>query len=166
MTSLSDKLGAISRQGETHTLTFERHYDKPVAKVWAALTVPERIADWLAEAQLDLRVEGDLRLSFPDQNYTMTGKIVALETERMIAWTWPHADHPDSVVRWELFAEGEGCRLKLTQTYLSSAHLTNVAAGWHTHLEGMPSAIDGVQSPWRAQREDEIAKLYAGLSEA
>ncbi len=87
MTLLSDERGAVSRQGDSLTLTFERHYDLSVARVWAALTVTERLADWLTHAQLDLRVGGVFRLSFPDHNYTIVGEIIELEPERTIAWT-------------------------------------------------------------------------------
>ena len=162
MTLFSDGLGAVSREGDA--LTFERRYDVPVARVWAALTTPERVAGWLADAEIDLRIGGVFRLSFPDHNYTMTGHIIELVPQQVIAWTWPHTEHPDSVVRWELFSEGSGCRLRLTQTRLGSPHLTSVAAGWHTHLEALPGAIEGFRTPLQAEREREIAKLYAGLS--
>jgi hypothetical protein len=29
----------------------------------------------------------------------------------------------------------------------------NHAAGWHTHLEALPGAADGVFTPWSAERE-------------
>ena len=165
MNSLIQGLGVVSCDGDGRTITFERHLDKAVAKVWAALTVPERVADWLAHAEIDLRVGGVFRLSFPDQNYTMTGQIIELEPQRVITWTWPHPEHPDSVVRWELISEGSGCGLRLTQTRLGPSHFINVAAGWHTHLEGLAGAIEGICTPWRAQLERETAKLYAGLSD-
>ena len=162
MTLFNDGLGAVSRNGDA--LTFERRYEVSVARVWAALTTPERVADWLADAEIDLCVGGVFRLSFPDHNYTMNGQIIELVPQQVIAWTWPHAEHPDSVVRWELFPEGSGCRLRLTQTRLGPPHLTNVAAGWHTHLEALPGAIKCIHTPWQAEREREVAKLYAGLS--
>src|SRR5260370_26495581 len=43
---------------------FRRRYTKPVEKVWAALTTPERLEDWLGAAKVDLRVGGKLHLSF------------------------------------------------------------------------------------------------------
>ncbi len=64
------------------------------------------------------------------------------------------------MVRWELAPEGEGCRLILTQTDLAPPGHLDVAAGWHTHLEGLPDAVDGVRTPWTAERERELAALY------
>jgi hypothetical protein len=92
----------------------------------------------------------------------MKGVIVALEAPRLIAWTWPHENHPDSIVRWELAADGAGCLLTLTQSGLKPPALIDVAAGWHTHLECLPGAADGVHTPWRAEREREIKALYEG----
>lgn len=160
-----DPLGTVTRHGEAFDLRFERHVAKPIEKVWAALTVPERLADWLTAAELDLRVGGRFRLRFDEPQVSeFEGRIVELDPPRLIAWTWPHEDHPDSVVRWELFQDGGGCRLVMTQTNLFPPLLTEIAGGWHTLLEGLPAAADGVRTLWRAEHEAEIAKLYAGLA--
>ena len=135
-------------------------------KVWAALTVPERLADWLAQARVDLRVGGAFELYWPTHDYRMAGVITELEHLRVFAWTWPSPEHPQSVVRWSLEPDGDGCRLTLRQSGLSAAPLKDVAAGWHTHLEGLASACDGVAAPWRAERERENAKLYGNLPQA
>lgn len=159
-----EELGALIPDGTAYLLRFERRYNKPIERVWAALTVPERIADWLAVADVDLRISGAIGLRFGDHAPEPEGRIVELVPPRLIAWTWPHASHPDSVVRFELFPSEEGCRLVLTQSGLEGPHHSDVVAGWHTHLEGLPDAAEGMRVPWRAEREREIAKLYAGLS--
>jgi uncharacterized protein YndB with AHSA1/START domain len=157
-----ERLGEVRRTGETFELVFQRRLAKSVGKVWAALTVPERLADWLAHAEIDLRVGGRIELYWPTQDFRMKGVIVALEPPRLFTWTWPHENHPGSVVRWELEPDGEGCRLTLTQSALARPALIGVAAGWHTHLECLPGAGDGLDTPWRAEREREIKALYEG----
>lgn len=159
---IADSLGEVRRTGETYDLVFERRLARPLEKVWAALTVPERIADWLAKAEVDLRVGGRFELFWETHDYRMKGVITALDPPHLIAWTWPADAHPDSVVRWELAPDGDGCRLTLTQTHLTGPSLLSVACGWHTHLECLPGAADGIATPWRAEREREIAKLYEG----
>lgn len=157
-------LGAVTRTGESYELRFERRIARPLEKVWAALTTPERIADWLTAAELELRIGGVFRLRFDQpQDHEVEGRIVALDPPRLIAWTWPHEQHPDSVVRWELFPDGAGCRLVMTQSQLHPRHLIEVAGGWHTLLEGLPAAADGARTIWRAEHEAEISRLYAGL---
>ncbi|HEY3950250.1 SRPBCC family protein [Phenylobacterium sp.] len=161
---LNDTRGEVRRTGATYEITFMRRLARPVAKVWAALTVPERLADWLAKAEIDLRVGGRFSLHWDTHDYRMAGVITELDPPRVLAWTWPHEQHPDSVVRWTLEPDGDGCRLTLVQTNLTAPPLKNAAAGWHTHLEGLAGAADGVTTPWRAERERELARLYTDLA--
>ena len=143
-----------------YELRFERRYALSVTQVWAALTEPARLADWLAEARLDLRLGGEISLYWPSHDYRMTGVIVALEPPHLIAWTWPQANHPQSVVRWELEAAPGGCRLILTQSHLTQPGLVDTTSGWHTHLEGLADAAIGRPASWSSQREAEHAARY------
>lgn len=154
-------LGVVMLRPDGHELRFERRIDRPLEKVWAALTVPERIADWLAEADVDLRVGGRFRLRFTEPTYAFEGEIVALDPPRLFAWTWPHEQHPHSVVTWALFPDGDGCRLVLTQTAMHPPHLVEVAAGWHALLECLPGAAGGARVVWTNERELALRKLYA-----
>lgn len=156
----------IDRGGGRCDIVFRRRIRKPLEKVWAALTVPARIADWLANADVDLRVGGHFELFWTTHDHRMRGTITELEPPHLIAWTWPHDDHPDSIVRWELQAEGDGCLLRLSQSGLTKPGLLGVAAGWHTHLEGLPGAAEGTATPWQVDREREIVRLYEALSPA
>ena len=158
---IDDGLGeVIDRGGGRYDVVFRRRVRKPLEKVWAALTVPERIADWFTEADLELRVGGRYRLRFPDaEDSGFDGEIVELEPMRRLAHTWPHPEHPQSIVRYELEPDGDGCRLIVTQTGLAPRHC-DVLAGWHTYLEALPGAVEGVRTAWRAAREAEIRALY------
>lgn len=164
---LNEAPGEVRKVGDHYEVTFVRRLARPVEKVWAALTVPERLADWLARAEVDLRIGGRFELYWETHSYRMSGVIVELDPPRLFAWTWPSPEHPDSLVRWILEPDGPngqgGCRLTLCQSGLSAPPLRGVAAGWHTHLEGLAGAVDGVTTPWRAEREREIGKLYADL---
>ena len=56
---LSDApLGEVTTTGDSRQIVFHRRYRQSVEKVWAALTVPERLADWFATAEVDLREWG------------------------------------------------------------------------------------------------------------
>jgi uncharacterized protein YndB with AHSA1/START domain len=158
---IDDELGQVIDRGDgRYDVIFRRRIRKPIEKVWAALTVPERIADWFTEVDLDLRVGGHYRLWFTqDADGGCDGRIVELEPLRCIAHTWPHAEHPQSIVRYELEPDGEGCRLTLTQTALAAAHW-DVLAGWHTFLEALPGAAEGVRAAWSGAREREIWARY------
>src|SRR5258705_3889151 len=58
--------GEVTVKDDRMQVVFRRRYTKPVAKVWAALTTPERLEDWLGAANIDFRVGGKLDLTFPD----------------------------------------------------------------------------------------------------
>ncbi|HEY1750792.1 MAG TPA: SRPBCC family protein [Caulobacteraceae bacterium] len=155
--------GLIRKNGDSYEIVFVRRLAKPIEKVWAALTVPERIADWLAAATIepDLRLGARFKLRFAEGDYRMAGEIVALEPPRLIAWTWPDpADQPNpSIVRFELAPDAGGCVLTLTNTGLGLP-APDQMAGWHTHLEGLAGAADGVFTAWDGEAEAMHAARY------
>lgn len=119
---MDDADGIIRKTGETYEIVFRRRLAKSIETVWAALTAPERIADWLAEATIepDLRLGARFALNFPTMDYRMAGEIVALQPPRLIAWTWPDPKAPQRrpVVRFELEPDGAGCILTPDQRRL------------------------------------------------
>jgi uncharacterized protein YndB with AHSA1/START domain len=46
-----EELGVFERRGDTADLRFERRYPRPIGTVWAALTDPVRLADWVGPAR-------------------------------------------------------------------------------------------------------------------
>jgi uncharacterized protein YndB with AHSA1/START domain len=163
MTVTTSGLGEMRRTGETVEITFHRRYARPIEKVWAALTVAERIADWFAEVEtLDLRLGGAIHLHFPEVNYRIQGVITAYEPPRRLTWTWPQQDGATSTVSFDLEPDGDGCRLTLVERGLTLAQGAGNAAGWHAHLEAIEDACDGVRTPWARllEREKAVNQLY------
>ncbi len=152
--------GTVSPTGDTFEIVFERRINKPIDKVWAALTVPERIADWLAIVDLDLRLGGHYRLKFATEDPEMMGEIIEFEPLRLLTHTWPDPDHPSGVVRYELEPDDEGCRLRFTNSGLPAKYARSVA-GWHVFLDAVPGATEGVRNVWSMEREEVILKLYS-----
>jgi len=163
---IDDPLGQVIDRGDVfYDIVLERRLRAPIEKVWAALTIPERIACWFTETELEPRVGGRYRLRFPQDDYVMEGVITEFEPPRVLAHTWPHETHPGSIVRYELAPDGEGCRLTLSQTALSRKGL-NALPGWHTFLEALPGAADGIATTWTRDREMAVGKRYAYLMPA
>lgn len=159
-------LGDVTIADNALQVVFHRRYAKPIEKVWAAITTPERLADWLAVADIEFKTGGAIRLTWNGQ-YTMEGRVTAYEPPRVFAWTWP-IDDRDTHVRFELQPDGEGCLLTVTHSGLSPRAGDiggNVRAGWHAHLEGLPEAIEGRATPWETKvaREDALSELYPAL---
>jgi uncharacterized protein YndB with AHSA1/START domain len=163
MTDTQDALGAVTVAGDTLQVVFHRRYAKPIEKVWAAITTPERLADWLAAAEIDMRVGGAIRLNWNKGQNTMEGRVVVLDPPNTFAWTWT-LNGRESLVRFDLKADGTDCWLTLTHSGVSTQS-GGVRAGWHAHLEGLPDAIEGRATPWatKTARQEALAGAYPKL---
>lgn len=156
--------GVITRAGEQWQVHFERVFARPIEKVFAALTTPERLAAWLGAAEIEPRAGGRFVLIFADPPYRMEGEVRDYEPPTLFTFTWPNAaGAPPSLVRFQLSAEGATTKLVLTQTFIARGDLANVAAGWHEHLERLELAADGVTTTrWDREREAALAERYRG----
>ena len=147
-------------------VVFRRRYAKPVAKVWAALTTPARLADWLGAADIDLRVGGKLNLVFGNGRSTEIS-ITRVDAPHALGWSWL-IDGEDTSVPFELAADGEGCELTLTHSGIAARQGRGamVRGGWHAHLEGLADSLDGRATSWavKEQREAAVAPLYPPLT--
>lgn len=159
MTVLEHDLGTARRTGDTVEVVFHRRYARPIEKVWAALTVPERISDWFATTKIDrVGVGAVMDLDFKDENYRSTGRIVTYEPMRTFAWEWTELDGSRaSLVRWDLEPDGDGCRVTLIHSNLQPFEAKSVGPGWHAHLQAIEDAADGIETPWSKVREREQA---------
>ena len=166
MTVIDTDLGEVTRTGDQLHIVFRRRYARPIEKVWAALTVPERLNDWFAETTIDrLEVGGTMQLYFTGADYRSLAKIEVYDPPRTIAWIWSEMDGAKpSYVRFDLEPDGDGCRLTLTHD-IAAGEAKGVPAGWHAHLEAFEDAVDGVFTPWDKliEREKRISPLYAHL---
>ncbi|MGZ6019116.1 MAG: SRPBCC family protein [Phenylobacterium sp.] len=163
---LSDApVGEVTTTGDSRQLVFHRRYRQPIEKVWAALTVPERLADWFATAQVDLRVGGVIKLGWNGVRKTDV-TITLCEPPRALAWRWTIGER-DTLVRFDLTPDGAGCALTLTHSGLSldGARDGGVRAGWHAHLEALPDAMEGRATSWdtKCAREEALAGRYPKL---
>lgn len=132
-----DGVYRVTESGE-HEVRFDRRVEQPVAKVWAALTDPAVLKNWLGDIAIEPRVGGQYVIDFRGDEL-MTGTITAFEPQRVLAYTWiEDGKLPPSQVRWELSADGAGCRLVLTHTYPASMRRKAIIpflAGWHAFMD-------------------------------
>jgi uncharacterized protein YndB with AHSA1/START domain len=140
---------------------FERRIDRPVEKVWAALTVPERVADWLARADIVLEVGGRYDLCFHDSDDAMAGVITRLEPPQLLELTWRENGGPESLLLWTLEADGDGCRLNLVHTFPTDVRdVPGFVSGWRQHLDAIAAACDGVPTAWDKARWKALDEQY------
>jgi len=157
---ISDELGRlIARPDGYFDFHFERRLKKPVAKVWAAITVAERIAAWFTTVEIEPRVGGRYWIRFEGFPGAIEGEITAFEPEHRLVHTWPEPGHPAAIVTYELEPDGDGCLLRFSNTGVPRAFL-GALPGWHTFFEALPGACEGERTDWTMERETEVGQRY------
>lgn len=163
--------GVLERLGDdSQVLRFERRLAHPVERVWAALTEPEQLAGWLADADIDLVAGGRVELRWlntdQDGNQAVArGTITSLEPPRLLEMdTDIHGQ-----LRWQLRPDGAGCVLTFSAAVqLPEDLLPIVSAGWHIHLDHLADALAGRPIRWPTWTRDywgrweELRDGYAG----
>lgn len=154
--------GELRQDGERRAIRFERRYDASPTEVWSALTEPERLSRWLADAELDLRVGGKYVLWFSsdDESQTSRGEVLALEPERLLEVTWLYPSENDTVLRFELRPDGDGTILVLDHRGLPVEAAPGYGGGWHAHLDSLEAHLDDGGEPDWWGRYRELAPLY------
>jgi uncharacterized protein YndB with AHSA1/START domain len=150
-----EELGALSAA----EVVFERRLAAPRERVWRALTDPDELAGWLAQAEIDLRVGGAVVLKFHDGDNVERGTITELREPEVLAYTW-NEGKTDSLVRFELQPDGTGTRLTLRHTFEGEADLPSYGGGWHHHLELLVAQTAGAPITWDVNRYRELKSEY------
>jgi uncharacterized protein YndB with AHSA1/START domain len=128
------------------TIVIERTFNAPIEKVWSALTEPDHIRKWSFEVS-GFKPEVGYEFSFSggneDRTYLHLSKVLEVVPYKKIAYSWRYDGYPgDSVVSYELFAEGNKTRVVLTHSGIEAISVNgpdfakdNFAEGW-THILG------------------------------
>lgn len=160
------------RDDGSHVLRYERRLGHPVARVWSAVTEPSELVGWLAEAQVDLRPGGAVRLDWLNTDdegngATAVGSVVRVEPPRLVEYdTDIHG-----LLRFELEPDGpDATVLRFTVIHPDlDEHLGEVAPGWHIHLEHLDQLLDGDPVDWarwdalHRPRWQELQARYAAV---
>lgn len=102
------------------SVTVERTFAHPPAKLWRALTQPHLIADWLMANDFDLTQGHKFKLK-GEWGGVLDCEVLAIEPERSLSYTWDFAnDDPNyalkSVVTFTLTPTSEGTHLRMEQS--------------------------------------------------
>jgi uncharacterized protein YndB with AHSA1/START domain len=160
-----DDLGTFTEGADGKVaLRFERLYSRPIETVWAAMTTPERLADWLGEVDMEPRVGGRFNCFVNrDQAAQTRGQVLAWEPPHLLEFSWRSDGELETVVRAELSdARGGQTRLVFTHGRMDRKWMGLVLPGWHQLLERLGKLMRGepIESPegrWRA-----LQAIYLG----
>ena len=126
-------------------LRFVRFYSYPISWVWAALTESDRLVEWLAPGEIELRPGGRALLRFTNGGTVIDSTVIAVDPPRLLEYGWTAETGDFGSVRWELSPVDGGTRLVLTHTVPESASAfgPSALAGWQTHLDQLTVVLDG-----------------------
>jgi uncharacterized protein YndB with AHSA1/START domain len=139
-------------------LRFERRLRHAPERVWRALTTPEGLACWLAEADIQATPGGRMDLHFRQPDHPLSPDIPerrrqsnqVLTAEPFTRFEHTFGGESAAIVSWRLAPDGDGTHLTLVHRVPDAwaASRSKVLAGWHAHMEGLDDAVQGVRHPW------------------
>lgn len=134
----------FTRKREVMEVRLSRVFDDDVERVWAALTEPQHLVQWLAPGEIELCAGGAARLNFTDSGIVIDSTVTAIEPLHLLEYSWSGPGEPHRPVRWEIQPEGEAVRLDLTLVLPADEDAGRACAGWAAHLEMLAAALAGV----------------------
>lgn len=121
----------------------ERIYNAPVEKVWKAITDKNDMKQWYFDLS-DFKAKPGFEFSFeggpPERSYVHRCKVIEVIEKKKLSYSWSYdGSVGESTVTFELFAEGNKTRLKLThagiETFIPNNNpdfdTKNFIAGWN-----------------------------------
>lgn len=164
MTDTPLVLGQVSRQSDTVQVVMTRTFDHALATVWAALTEPARLGQWLAPGEIELHQGGRARLDFINSGTTIDSQVSAFKPGALLEYSWSEPGEPLRPVRWELQADGPAAtRLVLTLTVPAGEDAGRAAAGWEAHLEMLAAALEDVPIKFPFEHFKAAREAYRAL---
>ncbi|WP_291416063.1 SRPBCC domain-containing protein [Actinophytocola sp.] len=122
-------------------LRFERHLRHSREKVWRAITEPDQLRAWFVEiidydrSRLDFAPGAPLTFAaagFPDGR----GEVTGYDPPALLEYTWA-----GEILRFELTAEGETCRLAFTNIVDGPETASALREGWQTGLDRLAATL-------------------------
>jgi len=132
----------------------ERIYGAPVEKVWKAISDKNEMRKWYFDVS-DFKPEVGFEFQFEGNNegriYLHLCKVMEVVTGRRLRYSWTYKGYEgQSYVTFELFAEGNKTRLKLTHEGLETFpdipdfRKENFITGWTAIIgEVLPAYLEG-----------------------
>jgi uncharacterized protein YndB with AHSA1/START domain len=135
--------------GGRPAVRFERIYDHPVARVWAAVTDPDQMRHWFPspEVRHDSRTGGSITVSGdPYSPAARTSRVLLWEPPCRFAFEWE-----DDELHFTLSEHDRGCRLELVNILANRGAGARNAAGWEMCLALLDRVVAGVRQGTASQ---------------
>lgn len=122
---------------------FERTYDHPVERVWAAVSEPEGLARWFpSTVRIEPRAGGVIEFEGDPHMEPTSGTVLRYEPPHAFSFTWGGDE-----LHFELAPEGDsGCTLTLINVLEARDTAARNAAGWTVCLAELDQSLTGAAS--------------------
>ncbi|WP_394825253.1 SRPBCC family protein [Pendulispora albinea] len=160
------RTGEVIIDGERATLAFERRIAHPIQDVWTAITDPAERAAWFGPSRIDPKVGGAVEMTAdgppaPPEIRAGTGTVTVWEPPRVFEFTWFQKIIGETVMRYELTADGDATILRYLHRGLRVRDAQGYIPGSHAYLDRLEAQLDHAALPeWNA-RYAEVAPAYA-----
>jgi uncharacterized protein YndB with AHSA1/START domain len=163
------RMGTATITDGTWTLTYVRHLDHPVEKVWRAITESDHLSAWFpcdivgerrSGADVTLLFWPDVAERFEVAEPTTAGHIDVWEPPTRFELWW----EGDSI-RWRLEPTATGTTLTLTTVIEDPAIATDAAAGWHVCLDRLQVRLDSGAAAPLVDHPKELEAEYAAAAQ-
>jgi uncharacterized protein YndB with AHSA1/START domain len=141
-------------------IRFQRRLRHSPERVWAALTDPTDQAAWAPGVTIDATEGGAVVFDFGDEGRA-DGRVLAADPPRVLEHTWLWPGEPESTVRWELSADGDGTLLVLWHRPVREEPAVSYCTGWHAMLDALAVLLDGGDPGGLSPDYDELFMLYS-----
>jgi uncharacterized protein YndB with AHSA1/START domain len=164
---MTGREGRLSIEGDKAVLSFERRLPFPIDAVWSAITDPAHRDQWMGATTIDPREGGVIEMvptgpPQPPEQKKMTGRIRVWDPPHVFEHEWNQRIVEDSVVRYELTADGDGTLLRFTHRGLGVRNAQGFLPGTHAFLDRLQAYLAGDALPNWAQRYREVAESTNG----
>ena len=126
------------------------YYDAPPAKVFAALTEPDRLVQWfLSKAKVDLKKGGVVEFIW-EGGHKMVGKVMRVVADKEVAYAWRDdlgkGKEVETLAEFEISKKGKGSMLKLNHGGFGNSKAWvelygAIQSGWAYYLTNLKSVL-------------------------
>jgi uncharacterized protein YndB with AHSA1/START domain len=160
--------GQMVVEGDHATITFKRVLHHAPELVWAAITNPKELKEWLmcSSAAIEGRKGGSFEMVAGPAQYRAKGKVLIWDPPNVFEHEWkvppvqemPHGE--DAIFRYELTRQGDSTLLIVTYRRITKQTALGFTPGAHVLLDRLEAQLDKKPLPNWETRFTEARTLY------
>jgi uncharacterized protein YndB with AHSA1/START domain len=167
-------LGSLRSVGGRGAIRLEDRFDTDIDDLWSAITDPDRLVQWHAKVEGDLRPGGAFRRYVEEADWDGTGRVEVCEAPRRLvvttresqeSWRKGHGVPPfDETLDATLTANGDQTILLVEIGNFPLEPLAFYGVGWQIHCEKLAAYLAGRELGDTTQCWDVLLPAYQALA--